>query len=115
MYYYPNIEYVTMKRKGSLGRGMLFGGLIGIGGGILAGFIEGDDPPCEGWFCWDYTAGEKATIYGVGFGLIGIVAGAVIGTVARKKFIIGGSRQKFQEMKPTVLQKVYGNRIQLTE
>jgi hypothetical protein len=46
---------------------------------------------------------------------MGMIAGAFIGTVARKKFIIGGSRQKFQEMKPTVLQKVYGSRIQLTE
>jgi hypothetical protein len=54
-------------------------------------------------------------MYGIAFGLMGMIAGAVIGTIARKRFNIGGSRQKFREMKPTVLQKVYGNRIQLTE
>ncbi|MBD0297116.1 MAG: hypothetical protein ICV84_18275 [Flavisolibacter sp.] len=101
------IGIITVKRKGAAGRTALFAGLGGLAAGALAGFIEGDDPP-EQWFFW-MSAGDKAAIYGTMLGVTGAVVGVIVGSVVRKKFIIQGNKEKFQQMKGTLLQKVYGS------
>lgn len=103
-YNYANIGDITIKRKGSVPKGILIGALTGALIGVAAGFIEGDDK--EGWIM--FSAADKALIYGVFGGGIGAGAGAIGGAIVRKKFIIGGNKQKFNLMKISVLDKVYG-------
>ncbi|MEJ1240253.1 hypothetical protein WBG78_19080 [Chryseolinea sp. T2] len=81
------IKSIIIKRKGNVGRGALGGALSGMFLGGIIGFASGDDEPCSGWFCYTYTAEEKAlagAIVGSGLGaLLGMGLGAV-----RKEFII---------------------------
>ncbi|MBD0367913.1 MAG: hypothetical protein ICV53_17645 [Flavisolibacter sp.] len=100
------IGVVTLKRKGAIERMALRVGLGGVVAGALWGLIEGSDPP-EAFLAW--TAGQKAAIYGTMVGVTGAVVGVIIGSVVRKKFIIHGNKEKFQQMKGTLLQKVYGS------
>ncbi|UCF65816.1 MAG: hypothetical protein JSW33_08290 [bacterium] len=73
-----DIKELKFKRTG---KGVVEGFFTGIlTGGILGavvGYAEGDDPP--GWF--SMTAGEKAAALGLGFGIIGGVAGLVGGAI----------------------------------
>lgn len=66
------------------GEGFLIGAGAGIVGGAIAGFADGDDPPCDEWCFFNMTAGQKAVLLGVVFGslggLIGIAAGVVHGS-----------------------------------
>ena len=103
-YNYSNIGDITIKRKGSVPKGILIGALTGALIGVAAGFIEGDDK--EGWIM--FSAAEKAAMYGLLGGGIGTGAGAIGGVLVRKRFIIGGNKQKFDLMKISVLDKVYG-------
>lgn len=123
---YNELASVKLKRKGSVGRGALYGGIIGLATGALIGFIEGDDKitPYSGDPLVDIfiglgnafamTAGEKAVTYGLAAGGGGAIAGVIFGAVARKKFIIGSNRNKFDSMKTDVLQRVYGRPIETT-
>lgn len=106
-YSYGDIDYIKMKRKGSAGRGALYGALAGAGAGALGGAASGNDDP-NTWFAM--TAGEKAAVLGVFFAVTGALVGLLIGAVSHKKFQIGGSREKFQQMETTVLEKLYGNK-----
>ena len=101
-YKYTDINTVKLKRHNSVGRGALFGGLIGIGTGIAAGLFEGDDP-AEYWF--GLTAGEKALGYGFSLGIAGAIVGLIVGAVVHKKFTINGNREKFQAMKSNLLHR----------
>lgn len=119
--HYSNIEQVTLKRKGSTGRGMLQGALIGFATGAITGLIMRDDPPCypsqQDFFgigtalCEDsrITAGQKAVATGSIGAVGGALFGGIIGSVARKRFIIGGNKEKFQKMQLTVMDRMYGN------
>lgn len=61
---------------GALSTGLVLGGL---------GLASGDDPPCSRgtWFCFRYTAEEKASMLGVAGaatgGLVGLITGALSG------------------------------------
>lgn len=102
---YNNVAKLKIKRKDAGGRTALVGGGIGLGLGVIAGFIEGDDP--EGTFL-RFSAGDKAVFYGGALGIGGSLIGVIIGSVARKTFIIGGNREKHKAMKLNILQKAYG-------
>jgi hypothetical protein len=39
----------------------------------------------------------------------GGVIGAIVGTVARKKFVIGGQKDRYKEMQLSVLDMMYNN------
>lgn len=56
------------------GMGMLVAGA----GGVVLGLAEGDDTH-GGWF--EFTAGEKAVMYGTALGVIGGVSGAIGGLI----------------------------------
>jgi hypothetical protein len=98
-----DIETISLRRKGSAGRGALTGGLIGVGLGIIVGLASGDDKP--GWF--SMTAGDKAFALGMMFGGSGSLIGLVGGAIAHKKFYIGRSRDKLQQMNMTLLERIY--------
>jgi len=75
-------------------RGAVEGTLIGAGSGfvvgMLVGLAQGDDPPCEpltdcSWF--GLTAEERGTLLGLGFAMLGGVAGATIGAVVGHKVV----------------------------
>ena len=103
---YQHISEMSLKRNHGAGRGAWKGALIGVLTGVIAGLVEGDDPP-EYWF--GMTAGEKALVYGGMGAAAGTGIGALIGALAKKRFLIGGRKEKFDEMKAEVLTKVYGN------
>jgi hypothetical protein len=102
---YSQITEVELKRNHGAGRGAWKGAVIGVLVGVAAGFIEGDDP---GDYWVTFTAAEKALIYGGLGGAAGTGLGALIGGLAKKKFIIGGNKEKFDGMKASVLNKAYG-------
>ena len=58
-------------------KGSLYGFTIGFVSGAVVGANDGDDPP--GWLAM--SAGDKAMIAGVLFGVIGIGIGAVVGGI----------------------------------
>lgn len=110
----PDISYVKISRKGSVGKGLLIGTLTGAFIGIAAGYISGDDriysiqeDPYGLRNLFQQTAKEKATALGVLGGLGGGITGAIIGAFAHKKFIIAGKKENFDNMKATVLEKMY--------
>jgi hypothetical protein len=112
---YKNLREVYLRRKGATGRGLLFGAMGGAVAGALLGFISGDDPPCTtssndflgiGYaFCEAFrtTAGEKAAGGAIVFGSLGGITGTIVGALARKKFIINGSKNNFQVMRSKFL------------
>lgn len=103
---YKHISEISLKRNHGAGRGAWKGAAIGVLSGVIAGMIEGDDPP-EYWF--RMTAGEKALVYGGMGAAAGTGIGALIGALTKKRFVIGGTRDKFDELKADVLTKVYGS------
>jgi len=119
--HYSNIEEVAIQRNGSPVRGMLQGALIGFATGAITGLIMGDDPPCiprqQDFFglgnaiceAFRTTAGQKAVEKGSFGAAGGAVIGGIIGIVARKRFIIGGNKEKFQKMQMSVMDRMYGN------
>ena len=52
------------------------------------------------------TAGEKAAFGGLGLGLTGAVMGTILGTVAKKKFIIGGRKEKFRDLESEIMMRL---------
>ena len=104
-----DISHILIITKGSTGRGMLTGAFIGMGIGIVAGLISGDDPgiTISGGQWFRATAGEKAAVLGLLGTFGGGITGGIIGALAHKKFIIAGKKEKFDAMKATVLEKAY--------
>jgi hypothetical protein len=118
------IESVTLKRKNAGLKGALIGAGVGLAAGVVIGFVSGDDPvhsyPAAGedFFglgtlsvaisnAFALTAGQKALYGGIGGMTSGALVGALIGGLAKKKFVIGGKKEKFQEMKQSVLEIAY--------
>ena len=101
---YQQVEMVFLKRKGSVGRGLWKGAL---GGMVLGGIIGAITyKKCDD--CWldlgvgvDIAAG--AILGTGGGGIIGMIVGALSG----KHFTIGGNKQKFDEMRLSVLDMTY--------
>lgn len=102
---YAQISEITLKRTHGAGRGALLGALAGAFIGAVAGFAQGDDP-ADYWF--RMTAADKAIILGGTGAMAGAGIGALIGALAKKKFIIGGKKERFDEMQMNILNKAYG-------
>lgn len=99
---YSSIKTIHVWRRGSVGRGMLWGSLSGALIGVAAGLIEGDDP-VSSWF--GFSATEKAAIYGVSLASVGALTGAIVGAVAKKKFIIHGRKENLKALQQYILNK----------
>ena len=98
------IESVVIRRKGATGRGFLYGAVIGLGSGAIPGLLSGNDPP--GFI--SFTAGQKAIIGGFAGAIAGTIIGGIIGSVAKKRFQIGGRRERFDKMRVNISGKMYG-------
>ena len=118
-----NLKSFTLKRKHSVARGALIGFGIGAAAGIIIGLASGDDPvmtypnPNEDPLglgtmmvavnnAFAMTAGEKAIAGGLGLGATGAIVGTIIGAVAKKKFIIGGKKEKFHDLQGEIMMKL---------
>ena len=77
-----DIKVITIVKKSKIGKGILYGLLIGGGTGALVGFMGGDDPPGSWPLYWSLTAGEKAAWGGILFGSLGLLIGGVAGAVS---------------------------------
>src|SRR5262249_47722536 len=71
----PSEISVSVGQRSRWAQGYVCGLAVGGIGGAALGFASGDDPP--GFF--SFTAGQKAVIMGVGLGVIGSLAGTLIG------------------------------------
>jgi hypothetical protein len=107
---YQNISKMTIKRKGSVGRGILFGALGGMLVGGIAGYISYKPVDCKNSvICFDFGPGTDAAA-GASAGLLaGGAIGGIIGALAKKTFVIGGKKNRFDEMKTSVLDMTYRN------
>lgn len=121
-YSYAHLEKIEIKRKGSAGRGAWQGALIGLAAGAIVGFVLGDDPvapsyndpnnPLGNLYSSIYnelrmTAGEKAVAVGIAGAATGSLIGVLVGSLVKKKFIIGRNKQKFHSMRENILEKLY--------
>jgi hypothetical protein len=113
------IKSLAVQRKNPGLRGALFGIALGVVTGVVAGYAEGDDPvmqynasdPFGGLFvalnnAFAMTAGEKAVSYGAAFGVLGGIMGGVIGTLAKKRFTIGGRKEKFHDLQGELMRRL---------
>lgn len=89
-YNYDKIERVSIQRKGAIGRGAIQGALIGLSLGVITGLASGNDSP-DGILY--FSAAAKA----IGLGIMGILAGAIVGLVlgafVHKRFAIDGNKK----------------------
>lgn len=110
------IHTISLKRKNAGLKGMLIGFGAGALSGIVSGFISGDDPvtPYTGTFAdafigignaFAMSAGEKAVAGGLIFGTGGGIVGLIISSVAKKKFTIGGKKEKIRDLHAELVQK----------
>lgn len=84
------IDQIKLRKKGIIGRGVWIGALVGLGVGVSAGLIHGDDP--EGFIT--FTKEEYALIYGVPSSILGCGVGALISS-KRTNVKIGGDQQMY--------------------
>ncbi len=75
-----DIRVIRIMKKSKVGKGALYGCLIGAGLGFMTGLISGDDPP--GTWLLPMTAGQKAAIGGAAFGALGLLGGVLFGAAA---------------------------------
>jgi hypothetical protein len=118
-----NLKSFTLKRKNSALKGALIGFGIGAAAGVIIGLASGDDPvmsypdPYNDPFligsmavamnnAFAMTAGEKAIAGGLGLGATGAIVGTIIGAVAKKKFTIGGKKEKFHDLQGEIMMKL---------
>ncbi|HEV8507581.1 MAG TPA: hypothetical protein VGQ53_19350 [Chitinophagaceae bacterium] len=118
-----NLKSFTIKRKNSVLKGALIGFGIGAAAGVIIGLASGDDPVMTypdpyndplllGTMAvamnnaFAMTAGEKAVAGGLGLGATGAIVGTIIGAVAKKKFIIGGKKEKFHDLQGEIMRKL---------
>ena len=102
---YAQISQIRLKRGHGAGRGALLGAFAGACLGALSGFVQGDDPQ-EYWI--RFTAEDKALFFGGMGAVAGAGIGAFIGAVAKKTFVIGGKKNRFDDMHMNILNRAYG-------
>jgi hypothetical protein len=96
---YRNITALSVRRKGRGGRGLLIGTAGGALLGVVSGLASGDDHSTDGTLCIICTAGDKAKMYGVTFGLVGSLLGASFGSLKEHYFTIESKKESFDEFK----------------
>ena len=90
------MDEIKFKRKGSFGRGILYGALAGLTTGAIIGFASGDDSNC---FLLCFSAEAKALFLGSALALPGAVIDGIIGHNMRIKIPIKGSQKAYDRQK----------------
>ena len=120
------IQSLSLHKKNSVMKGLLIGLGTGVVTGVIIGFASGNDPIAAypdsnndpfglGAFAtglnnaFAMTAGEKAAAAGIGLGTVGAITGAIIGAIAKKKFIIGGSKKRVRDLEGELRQRLLMN------
>lgn len=87
-----SVERIKIRKKGAVGRGILFGALSGAMLGAIIGFADGDDV-CEpgSWCILQFSAEEKAAVGATTAIIPGLAVGALIGR-NRKTIYINGDQ-----------------------
>jgi hypothetical protein len=85
------IESISLQRKGSTGRGALYGALIGVGAGVIIGLAAGGTR----WF----STGAVAVGSGFLMGGVGAIVGVVTGSLARANYYIGKDKNRLRQLK----------------
>ncbi len=81
-----HIEIIKLRRKNSVGKGMLAGSLSGLFLGGIAGLVQGSDDPENSH---SLTAGEKSILFGLTTAVFGTGVGAWLGATKEKMKIHG--------------------------
>ena len=99
------IKIIKIRRKGKIGKGILFGALSGLVVGGISGLISGDDPDKTNsgslyGVDFSYTikgtsAGSKASMNGMRGALVGGGVGALIAS-KRDKIVINGDIDNYK-------------------
>jgi hypothetical protein len=104
---FKDIAQVRVKRDGSVGRGALIGGVAGVAAGAILGlatYVEPkDDVDRFANALVGYNRTTSTVVVGLLGGLSGATVGMLVGALAHKTFVIGGSKEKFQQMKSELL------------
>lgn len=116
---FEQIQSLTLQKKNSVMKGLIIGLGTGILTGAVIGFANGDDKidpyPIPGndpygletFFtglgnalsnAFAMTAGQKAAVGAIAMGTMGALTGIIIGSIAKKKFVIGGSKKQVRDL-----------------
>jgi len=113
-----SLDRVQLHRKGSVGRGIWGGALIGFATGFIAGIVQGNDedktvqiPNIFGGGYDTYvvkgtTASQKGMLLGATGILGGVIIGAIIGAASHNKFIIRGKKENYEKMRKKMMAKL---------
>jgi hypothetical protein len=102
-YEFQDLKTVQFRRKGSIGRGAVYGGLIGLSSGALAGLAS--KPQSSGFLT--FSRRDQAIIFGTLGAVQGLIAGLIVGAFGHKVFRINGRKERYNEMKTQISKKVY--------
>ena len=95
-----NIGIIKIRRKGKVGKGIVFGALVGFGTGLVIGFASGDDPDRTIEFFGTQTIkGTKASEKALGLGFTGALIGSGVGAViasGKEKISINGDINNYK-------------------
>jgi hypothetical protein len=117
------IQSISLRKKNSVLKGTLIGLGVGIVTGTIIGFASGNDP-VQPYYdsnqdpygignafvalgnAFAMTAGEKAVAGAIGLGGTGAIMGAIIGAIAKKKFIIGGKKEVYRDLQGDLMKRL---------
>ena len=89
------IDEVKLRQKGSVGKGLLQGALIGFAVGAIIGYGSGDDT--SGFL--RFSAESKALMIGTTFAIPSAIIGAFVGTRMNVKIPIDGDQRSYNIQK----------------
>ena len=112
------IEKIGLAKKNRVLKGALIGMGVGVVSGYIMGLSQGDDPiePYTGNPFEDViiavqnglamSAQQKAAGGAIVFGFTGTVVGVVLGLVAKKNFVINGKREHFEDKESQLMKRL---------
>ena len=103
---YVDIQQITLKRQGRVGRGVLTGAIIGVFAGAITGLIgsDGGGGSSQHWVV--VSPGEMALVGGLSGAVVGCGLGAIIGALTKDKFRIRGGKKEYQAMREAMIKRI---------
>jgi len=98
-FHFTDIETIRTGKKNRVLKGLGYGAITGIAAGVIIGLIEGNDNEDK---MFSSTAGEKAYMAGVMFGLAGGAIGTFAGLSATVKIPVNGNFETFKNNKTKI-------------